>query len=157
MRSIRRLLAATTIAGTLAAALAIPASAMAPEVITGTADVDVAYFDCGTFEAHGVWTINRRVTVFHDASGTAVRDHEIVDFKGAFVNPETGASIPDSGRIVFFDTLAPDGSYLTTIQNTVRRNRYLHESFRYDFQADAFHGMSRFDAGIEAACKALGA
>jgi len=156
MRSIRRLLVAATTAGALAAVLAIPAAARAPEFRTWSNDVDVPYFDCGSFEAHGVWTISHRLTLFHDASGTAVSDHEIVDFKGAFVNPDTGASIPDSGRIVFFDTLAPDGSYLTTIQNTVRRNRYLHESFRYDFQADAFHGTSRFDAGIEAACKALG-
>ena len=157
MRSIRRLLVAATTAGALASALAIPATATSPEVRTWSNDVDVPYFDCGSFEAHGVWTISHRLTLFHDTSGVEISDHEIVDFKGAFVNPDTGASIPDSGRIVFFDTLAPDGSYLATIQNTVRRNRYLHESFRYDFQADAFHGMSRFDAGIEAACKALGA
>ena len=157
MRSIRRLIVASTSAGVLAVALAIPAAAYSPEVVTWTNDVDVPYFDCGSFEAHGVWTVSHRLTLFRDASGVAVSDHEIVDFKGAFVNPATGASIPDSGRTVYFDTLAPDGSYLTTIQNSVRRNPYLHESFRYDFQTGAAHGMSRFDAGVDAACEALGA
>ena len=157
MRSLRRLAGATVIAGTLVAALAGPAAAHKPEVITWENDVDAEYFDCGSFVAHGVWTVSHRLTLYHDASGIAVSDHEIVDFNGSFVNPETGASIPDSGRIVFFDTLAPDGSYLTTVQKTVRRSSYLHESWRYDSLTDSFSGMSRFDAGIDAACEALGA
>ena len=157
MPSIRRLCVASTVAAALAVAMAIPAAAKAPEVKTWANEVDVPYFDCGSFEAHGVWTVSHRLTTYRDAAGVAVSDHEIVDFKGAFVNPDTGASIPDSGRTVYFDTLAPDGSFLTTIQNSVRRNPYLHEAFRYDFQTDAAHGMSHFDAGVEAACEALGA
>jgi len=157
MRSISRFVRATAVAAALAAAIAGPASATQPVVRTWTNDVDVAYFDCGSFEAHGVWTISHRLTVFRDASGLEVSDHEIVDFKGAFVNPETGASIPDSGRIVFIDTLAPDGSFLSTVQKSVRRNAYLHEAWRYDSRTDSFSGMSRFDAGIEDACEALGA
>ena len=157
MRSISRLVRATAVAGALAFAIAGPAMATPPEVITWTNDVDVPYFDCGSFEAHGVWTISHRLTLFRDASGTAVSDHEVVVFRGAFVNPDTGAAIPDSGRIVFFDTLAPDGSYLTTIQNSVRRNPYLHEAGRYDFQTDTYHGMSHFGAGVDQPCEALGA
>ena len=141
----------------LALAVVTPAAASAPQVITWSNDVDVAYFDCGTFEAHGVWTVNHRLTFFYDRTGTAIRDIEVVEFTGAFVNPDTGASIADSGRSTYFDTLDADGNYLTTVQDFVRHNAYLHEAGRYDFQADAFHGMSRFDAGIEAACAALGA
>ncbi len=154
---LRRILTGSTAAMVLALGLAFPAAAATPQVYTGSNDVDVAYFDCGTFVAHGVWTISHRLTIFLDAAGNPVRDHEIVDFAGAFVNPDTGASISDSGRIVYFDTLDSNGDYLTTIKNFVRRNAYLHEAGRYDFQTDAFHGMSRFDAGISAACNALGA
>ena len=141
----------------LAISMAAPAAAAAPQVYTRTAEVTFPYFDCGTFEAHAVWTINSRLTVFVDPAGTPISDHEVVDFSGAFVNPDTGASIADSGRIVYRDTLDANGDILTTTQMFVRRSAYLHEAGRYDFQTDMFSGMSNFDAGLAAACAALGA
>ena len=72
MRSTRRLVGSAVLAGVLVASLAVPAAAHPPEVITWTNEVDAPYFDCGTFEAHGVWTVSHRLTLFRDASGTAV-------------------------------------------------------------------------------------
>lgn len=153
----KRTIASAAATIVLAAGLAGPAAAATPEFITWSNNVDVPYFDCGAFEAHGVWTVSHRLTLYLDASGTAVRDREVVEFVGAFVNPITGVSIPDSGRSTYFDTLDADGNYLTTIQTFVRHNAYLHEAGRFDFQTETFHGMSRFDdAGIAAACTALG-
>jgi hypothetical protein len=130
--------------------------AAAPQVYTWTNQVDVPYFECATFDAHGVWSISHRLTIFVDAAGTPTSDIEVIDFAGAFVNPDTGASIPDSGRIVFFDTLDANGDYLTTMSNAVRHNPYLHSAGRSDFQTGAYHGMDRFDSGVAAACAALG-
>ena len=72
--------------------------------------VDAPYFDCGSFEAHGVWTVSHVLTIFFDADGTPIRDREKVEFTGAFVNPLSGASISDSGQILWFDTLEPGRS-----------------------------------------------
>ena len=138
-------------------AIAAPVLAKSPAVYTWSNPVDTEYFDCGSFVAHGVWTVNHRLTYFFDRDGTAIRDHEIIDFVGAFANPKTGASIPDSGRSVFFDTLAPDGSYLTTYMTGVRHSRYFHAAGRTDFQKEIHHGIDRFDASVAAACAALGA
>ncbi len=132
-------------------------TAASPQVDTWTNTVDVPYFDCGPFDAHGVWTITHRLTLYADAEGIIVRDREVVDFRGAFVNPDTGAAVADSGRIIYFDTLAPDGSYLTTMQNFHRVSRFLHEAGRFDFQTETLHGMTTFDAGIDAVCAELGA
>ena len=147
--------------GLAAIALAIgmtgPALAATPQTSTWTNQVDRPYFDCGTFEAHGVWTISHRLTLFVDASGTPIRDIEVVTFVGAFVNPLTGASIADSGQIIYFDTLAANGDYLTTMANVVRHSAYLHSAGRSDFQTGSYAGMDRFAAGVEAACSALGA
>jgi hypothetical protein len=141
----------------LALTLLVSASALAaaPQVYTWTNPVDVPYFSCDTFEVNGVWTVSHRLTVFLDGAGNPVRDIEKVDFVGAFVNQETGASIADSGHIVWFDTLDADGNYLTTVSNSVRLNRYLHSAGRDDFQTGAFHGRNGWD-GIDAACAALG-
>ncbi|MBI3745471.1 MAG: hypothetical protein HY264_02885 [Chloroflexi bacterium] len=140
-------------------ALGVSGTALAgqPQVYTWSNSVDTEYFDCGSFVAHGVWNVSHRLTFFLDAGGTAVRDIEVIEFAGAFVNPDTGASIPDSGRITFFDTLDAKGDYLTTMSNVVRHNAYLHSAGRTDFQTGAYHGMDAFDAGVAAACAALGA
>jgi hypothetical protein len=128
-----------------------------PEVVTWTNHVDVPYFSCGTFEAHGVWAITHHLTLYVDQTGTAIRDTEVVDFSGAFVNPVSGASIADSGRITYFDTLDADGNYLTTMANVVRHSAYLHSAGRTDYQSGRFVGIDRFDAGLADACAALGA
>jgi hypothetical protein len=143
----------------VALALGVSGTALAaqPQVYTWSNAVDTEYFDCGSFVAHGVWDISHRLTFFVDEAGTAVRDIEVIEFAGAFVNPLTGASIADSGRITFFDTLDANGDYLTTMSNVVRHNAYLHSAGRSDFQSGAYHGMDRFDAGVVAACAALGA
>jgi len=143
----------------IALALGVSGTALAaqPQVYTWTNPVDVEYFDCGSFVAHGVWDVSHRLTFFSDGSGTAVRDIEVVEFVGAFVNPDTGASIADSGRITFFDTLDANGDYLTTMSNAIRNNPYLHTAGRTDFQTGAYYGMDDFDGGIAAACAALGA
>jgi hypothetical protein len=140
----------------LAGSVAGTAFADQPAVYTWSNPVDTPYFDCGSFDAHGVWEVSHRLTLFSDGSGTPVRDIEVIDFVGAFVNPNTGASIPDSGRIIFFDTLDAQGNYVTTMSNVVRHNAYLHAAGRSDFQTGAYHGMDDFDAGVAAACAALG-
>lgn len=141
----------------LAFALLVSGTALAsaPQVYTWTNEVDTPYFECDTFEVHGVWTVSHRLTVFLNPAGNPVRDIEKVDFVGAFVNPETGASIPDSGHIIWFDTLDADGNYLTTVSNSVRLNQYLHSAGREDFQTGAYHGRNGWD-GVDAACAALG-
>ena len=130
--------------------------AAGPQVETWSNHVDREYFECSTFTAHGVWDISHQLTIFVDSSGTPIRDIEVVEFKGAFVNPDTGVSIGDSGRITYFDTLDTNGDYLTTMSNVVRRSAYFHSAGRNDFQTGAFHGTDSFDAGVPAACAALG-
>ena len=153
---LKRLAAAAITAAGLVLATVGPSLAAGPQVFTWSNDVDVPYVDCGEFWANGVWTVSHRLTIWSDANGVATRDHEIVDFKGSFVNSETGRSVADSGRSVYFDTLNPDGSYATTIQTTVRRNRYLHTAGRFDFQTQTFHGNAdTFDEYV-ALCDALG-
>ena len=95
------------------------------------------------------------LTYFLDLDGTRIRDRERVEFSGAFVNPKTGASISDSGLILWFDTLAPDGSYLRSVNNVVRKSAYLKEPPRAGADG-TFHGVDRFDLNTSAACAALG-
>lgn len=141
----------------MALGLAAPVAADGkPTVATWSNPVDVPYFDCGTFTAHGVWTVSHVLTTWFHADGTPDRDIEQVSFSGAFVNTETGASIADSGRIIFFDTLAPDFSYLSTDSNVVRHSAYFRVAGR-STASGAFHGVDRFDVNIPAACAALGA
>jgi hypothetical protein len=145
------------IAAALLLAAAGPAAATAPEVETWTNEVDTPYFDCGDFVANGVWTVSHVLTTYLDRDGTPLRDREKVEFSGAFVNAETGASIPDSGQIIWFDDLAPDRSFLATWSNVIRRSAYLKVAGRTDFQTGVHHGVERFDVNIPAACAALGA
>ena len=72
------------------------------------------------------------------------------------MNSETGRSVADSGRSVYFDTLNPDGSFATTMQNTVRKSAYLHTAGRFDFQTETFHGNADTYAEYVALCDALG-
>ena len=153
---LKRLAAATVTAAGLLIATVGPSFAAGPQVDTWSNDVNVPYVDCGSFAAHGVWTVSHRLTTWYAADGTPLRDHEIVEFKGAFVNPDTGASIPDSGRIVYFDTLNPDGSFATTMQNAVRKSAYVHGAGRTDFQTGVHRGNLDTDAEYVALCEALG-
>ena len=50
-----------------------------------------------------------------------------------------------------------NGDFLTTTNNSLRINKYIHSAGRTDFNAESYSGMDRFDAGVEAACAALGA
>ena len=109
----------------LVLALAAPVAASRPDVVTWTNQVDAPYFDCGTFEAHGVWTVSHELKTFFNGAGDPVRDIEQMSFEGAFVNPNTGASISDSGKVIFFDQLAPDFSYLSTYASVLRRSELL--------------------------------
>ena len=151
----KRLAAATVTAASLALATVGAASAAGPTVETWSNPVDVEYVDCGDFVAHGVWIVSHRLTTWYAADGTPLRDHEIVDFNGAFVNPDTGTSVADSGRIVYFDTLNPDGSFATTMQNSVRRNAYLHTAGRVDWQTGAAHGNTDTFEEYVGLCAAL--
>jgi hypothetical protein len=152
----KRLVAATFAAAALLTATVGTSLAAGPQVSTWSNDVDVPYVDCGDFWANGVWTVSHRLTVWSDADGAPLRDHEIVEFKGAFVNADTGKSVADSGHSVYFDTLNPDGSFATTIQTTVRKDKYLHTAGRFDFQTETFHGNAdTFDEYV-ALCNALG-
>jgi hypothetical protein len=153
---LRRSIGLGLAAGLLLAA-AGPASAAAPYVDTWANPVDVEYFDCGSFQAHGVWTVSHVLTTYVNGAGAPIRDREKVEFVGAFVNPLTGASISDSGQIIWFDTFDADGNFLTTMSNVVRRSDYFTVAGRTDFQTFAHHGVDRFDVNVPAACAALGA
>ena len=151
-----RTLAGTTAGLALAAALAVPSQAASPAVETWTNHVDRPYLSCPGFDVNGVWDITHRLTLFFDGDGVATRDQERVDFSGSFVNAVTGAAVPDSGSIIYFDTLAPDGSYLTTYSTTVRDSAWIHAAGRFDFQTGRFVGrQGETDAGVAALCAAL--
>jgi len=148
-------LLATTIASFMLTAS--PAAAAAPTVTTWTVHVERPFVDCPDFSVLGVWDITHRLTLFVNAQGTPTRDIEQVDFRGRLVNTSTGASVPDSGSRTFFDTLAPDGSYLATYGVQVRKSDYIHTAGRTDFQTGAFHGRDGMGPGsISALCEALG-
>ena len=156
-RSRNRRLAATLFAGTVLALTAIPALAATPTVETFSAHREVPFEDCPGFATVGVWDIDHKVTYFYDSEGVKIRDHDQVDFTGRIVNAETGAWVPDSGSRTFFDTLAPDGSFLTTYMVTVRKSDYIHDAGRIDFQTGGFHGHDGFTPdNIAALCEALG-
>lgn len=136
---------------------AAPAAAAAPSVESWTVHREFLFEECPDFSVIGVWDISHRLTIFFDADGVAIRDIEHVAFSGRLVNESTGASVPDSGARTFFDTLAPDGSFLTTYVVQVRHSAYVHGAGRFDFQTGVFHGVSEVDAdNIAALCEALG-
>jgi hypothetical protein len=147
---------AFTLAGAALLVSAVPAVAATPTVETTTVHVERPFVDCPTFATTGVWDITHRLTVFYDAAGIATRDIERVDFSGRIVNSSTGAWVPDSGTRIFFDTLAPDGSFLTTYAVEVRHSSYVHGAGRTDFQTGDFRGLDAFDpANVAALCDAL--
>ena len=156
-RSGNRLLAATLLAGVALASTAVPAVAAKPSVETFSVHREFPFADCPGFATIGAWDIDHRITYYYDSDGVAIRDHDQVDFRGRIINAETGAWVADSGSRTFFDTLAPDGSFLTTYMVTVRKSTYVHEAGRVDFQTGAFHGHEGFGPGnITALCEALG-
>lgn len=136
---------------------AMPAAAASPTVDSWTVHVERPFIPCDGFETRGVWDISHRLTLFTDSTGVPIRDIERVDYVGEIVNATTGASVPDSGLRIFFDTLAPDGSFLTTYAVDVRHSAYIHTAVRTDFQTGGSVGHDGFtDAGIAALCDALG-
>ena len=153
---LRRPLAATAASLAVLAIAAAPAQAWTPSVETWTNHVDRPYLSCPGFDVNGVWDISHKLTFFFDATGVAVRDQERVDFSGAFVNATSGAWVADSGSINYFDTLARDGSYLTTYSTQVRHSAFIHSAGRVDFQAETFKGRDgESAAGVAALCAAL--
>ena len=135
---------------------ASPAAAATPTVDSWTVHVERPFVDCPDFSTLGVWDITHKLTLFSDAQGTPIRDIERVDFVGRIVNTETGAWVPDSGIRVFFDTLAPDGSFLTTYMVQVRHSAYIHSAGRTDFQTGEAFGVDGMGPdGIAALCAAL--
>ena len=155
-RTHSRRLAATLFAGVALALSAVPAMAVKPTVETWDVQREGPFEDCPGFATIGVWDIHHKLTYFYDSDGIAIRDTDEVDFTGRIVNAETGAWVPDSGSRTFFDTLAPDGSYLTTYMVTVRKSDYVHDAGRVDFQTGAFRGHDGFTPdNIAALCEAL--
>ena len=153
---IRRTVTAVAASLAFVATMAAPAQAAAPAVETWTNHVDRPYFSCGGFDVNGVWDIAHRLTFFFDANGVAIRDIERVDYQGRFVNAETGAWVEDSGLIIYFDTLAPDGSYLTTYSTQVRHDAFIHGAGRLDVQTGTFRGKDgETSAGVDALCAEL--
>jgi hypothetical protein len=149
--------AALAVAAAALVVTAAPVAAVTPTVESWTVHVERPFVDCPGFATVGVWDISHRLTTFFDSEGVAIRDIEAVDFRGRVVNAETGAWVADSGARTFFDTLAPDGSFLTTTMVQVRKSAYVHTAGRTDFQTGAFAGRDGFDdAGIAALCGALG-
>ena len=136
---------------------AAPAGASSPTVESWTVHVERPFVQCDGFTTIGRWQISHRLTVFYGSDGVAIRDIEAVDFAGDIVNPGTGAAVADRGSRTFFDTLAPDGSFLTTYAVEVRKSAYVHTAGRTDFQSGDFSGVNGFDdAGVGALCEALG-
>ena len=136
---------------------AAPVAAVTPTVDSWTVHVERPFVDCPDFSVVGVWDISHQLTLYFDSEGIATRDTERVDFAGQLVNAFTGASVADSGTRIFFDTLAPDGSFLTTYAVQVRHSRYIHGAGRIDFQTGDFHGLDGMGPGsISALCEALG-
>ena len=132
-------------------------AASAPLVDRSTVHVERPFIDCPDFSTLGVWDINHRLTLFVDSEGTPIRDIEQVNFSGRIVNTSTGAWVADSGARIYFDTLAPDGSFLTTYAVEVRHSDYIHGAGRTDFQTGDFKGLDAFDsANVDALCEALG-
>jgi hypothetical protein len=132
-------------------------TATSPTVDSSTVHIERPFIDCPDFSTLGVWDISHRLTIFYDAEGTPVRDIEQVDYSGRIVNTETGAWVADSGARTYFDTLAPDGSFLTTYQVEQRHSLYIHGAGRTDFQTGDFNGLNAFDpANVAALCEALG-
>jgi hypothetical protein len=147
---------AIALAGAAVLIGAAPISAATPKVETWTVHVERPFIACDGFSTVGVWTIRHRLTLFYGTDGVAIRDIEAVDFVGEILNPETGASVADRGSRIFFDTLAPDGSFLTTYAVEVRKSAYIHTAGRTDFQTGDFAGTNGIDdAGIAALCGAL--
>jgi hypothetical protein len=156
-RSRNRRLAATLFAGAALLLSAVPALAAKPSVESWDAQREGPFEDCPGFSTIGSWDIHHKLTYFYDSDGIAIRDIDQVDFTGRIVNAETGAWVPDSGSRTFFDTLAPDGSFLTTYMVTVRKSDYVHDAGRVDFQTGGFHGHEGFTPdNIAALCEALG-
>ena len=132
-------------------------AAISPTVDSSTGHVERPFIDCPDFTTLGVWDISHRLTIFYDAKGTPIRDIEQVDFSGRIVNTETGAWVADSGARTYFDTLAPDGSFLTTYAVEQRHSLYVHGAGRTDFQTGDFNGLNGFDpSNVAALCEALG-
>src|SRR5262245_4370003 len=114
-RSLRHHLAATALAGASLLIAAAPVAAVPPTTDpVVTIHREGPFEDCPGFGTIGSWDVTHKLTTFYNADGVAIRDIERIDFTGRIINAETGAWVPDSGSKTFFDTLAPDGSYLTT-------------------------------------------
>ena len=156
-RSLRNRVAATVVAGAALALAAGPAAAVTPTTETWSDHLERAFTDCGGFTVIGAWDFDHKVTFYYGADGVAIRDIEHLDFSGRLINSVTGAWVADAGARTFFDTLAPDGSYLTTYSVQVRKSEYVHTAGRLNFQNDDFHGVDGFTAANMAAlCQALG-
>jgi len=155
IRSPKHRVVALVMAGAALAASAGAAAAAAPTTETANVHIERPFTECAGFTVLGIWDISRRLTFFYDSEGVAIRDHESVDFTGRLVNASTGAWVADSGSRTFFDTLAPDGSYLTTYMVQQRTSSYIHSAGRIDFQTGAFRGLDG-DANMDALCEALG-
>ena len=156
-RSPKHRVAALVMAGAGLAASAGTAAAVAPIVESSTVHVERPFVDCPGFSTVGIWDISHRLTLFLDTSGTPIRDIEEVDFSGRIINASTGAWVADSGGRKYFDTLAPDGSFLTTYSVEQRHSQYIHGAGRTDFQTGDFNGRNAFDpTNVDALCEALG-
>lgn len=135
---------------------AAPAAAVAPTVDSWTVHREFPFVDCPDFSVTGIWDISHRLTIYFDSEGIATRDIEQVEFVGRLVNDATGAWVADSGSRIFFDTLAPDGSFLTTYSVQVRHSAYIHGAGRIDFQTGEFRGLDGMaPENISALCEAL--
>ena len=155
IHSSKHRVAALVMAGAALAASSGAVAAAPPTTETSTAHIERPFTDCPGFTVLGIWDISHRLTFFYDSEGIAIRDIESVDFSGRLVNESTGAWVADSGSRTFFDTLAPDGSFLTTYMVQQRTSKYIHSAGRIDFQTGTFRGLDG-EANMDALCEALG-
>lgn len=162
-RRIGLLAASAALAISTAGAGAVFASG--PAFDSWTNHRDGPALDCPTFVAYGEWELVHTLTIWFDANGAPQRDIERLVFTGRFYNPETGTSVADRGTKRFLDTLAPDGSYLSTVMTYQRIDRYVGEAGRVvlgaqdevgdqpELRSVGHEGFT--DANIAALCNAL--
>lgn len=116
---------AAVLISTLGAAAALAAT---PARFSWTYHYDGPALDCPTFTANGDWVINHELTIYLDANGVAQSDLERLAFSRRFYNPSTVTSVADTGTKRFLDTLAPDGSYASTVMTFQRTDQFVHEA-----------------------------
>ena len=74
VRKLGRWVARVAVALAVATSSGTALAASGPTIITESLHRDGPFLDCPEFTAYGAWDVTRRITVFTDPAGVAVRD-----------------------------------------------------------------------------------